>query len=306
MGNDKYVDEKQKFIEENIGKDNLLMRPCTKDVVEVVTMHFAHEEAKGTIAIERCGYGSYIWVNGKCIAMVDLFHCSDEESENNGDGPYFQLIMYDREGDNATAAFKFKKDKSEFVPDDRTEPLWTFNDYPEGITNQPGSTSGGCYQQQIAEKASNNPDNLTLSELEIISNFAPEGYPFHNLTLDKKWNGFLQFLYDNGIKSKDFNTYTVADAKKLLAEKNMAGKMLPKPLDNDYPDIDPNSEIPAWYINADDRPVKTVASDAMGCRGPYSETEVSELTGTDYSYLKDAIQGKPVFTPDYPESRYKS
>ena len=193
MGNDKYVDEKQKFIEENIGKDNLLMRPCTKDVVEVVTMHFDHEEAKGTIAIERCGYGSYIWVNGKCIAMVDLFHCSDEESEENGGGPYFQIVMYDREGDNATAAFKFKKDKSEFVPDDRTEPLWTFKE-----------------------------------------------------------------------------------------------------------------EVPAWYINADDRPVYTVPSDAMGCRGPYSETEVSELTGTDYSYLKDAIQGKPVFTPDYPEARYKN
>ena len=84
------------------------------------------------------------------------------------------------------------------------------------------------------------------------------------------------------------------------------GKPIPPEVFKDYPDIDPNSEKPSWYINADDRPVYTVPSDAMGCRGPYSETEVSELTGTDYSYLKDAIQGKPVFTPDYPESRYKS
>lgn len=60
------------------------------------------------------------------------------------------------------------------------------------------------------------------------------------------------------------------------------------------------AETPEWYINADDRPVLTTKSDAMGYRGPYSKQEVSELTGTPNKELNSAEQGKPVHTLDYP------
>lgn len=62
----------------------------------------------------------------------------------------------------------------------------------------------------------------------------------------------------------------------------------------------PEAEGWGWYIDPNDRPVWKERSDAAlsGLRGPYSELEVSELTGTDPSYMKK--DGNPVYTPDNP------
>lgn len=64
-------------------------------------------------------------------------------------------------------------------------------------------------------------------------------------------------------------------------------------------------EKAGWYINADDRPVFTVPSDAIGYRGPYGKQEVSELTGTAPDDLNKVKRGEPVYTAEYPKERYK-
>jgi hypothetical protein len=57
-----------------------------------------------------------------------------------------------------------------------------------------------------------------------------------------------------------------------------------------------------WYIDQNDRPLYVTDGNAFGYRGPYSKRVAGELTGTDQSYMKPT--GKPIYTPDYPESRY--
>jgi hypothetical protein len=122
------LDEQDKFIQDNIGKDGLLMG---KDGIEVVTMHFDYPEVKGTVALRRSGSGAEIWVNGKCIGLLDLFHLSDV-SEETGENPYFQIAVDDPFGIGENVAFlKFKEAKIEFLsewPFASEKPLWVCKD----------------------------------------------------------------------------------------------------------------------------------------------------------------------------------
>jgi hypothetical protein len=94
----------------------------------------------------------------------------------------------------------------------------------------------------------------------------------------------------SGGVSKDSGPEVVKPAEETVVEPDLFGKPAPKA----------EAEKAKWYINADDRPIFTYPSDAVGYRGPYSKREVSELTGTDYSYLDKKELGKPVYTPDVP------
>jgi hypothetical protein len=67
-----------------------------------------------------------------------------------------------------------------------------------------------------------------------------------------------------------------------------------------YVNLDPKSNIsePAqaekkqWFIDADNMPVYTVKSDAVGYRGPYSKQEIKDLTEVDPTTLTEKNYGK--------------
>ena len=107
--------ENERFIKENIGKDAILEG---EEVTEVVTMAFNHEEARGTIAMERGEYGIWVWVDGKNIALIDLFY--NRESENGE--KYTQVVINNQ--DDPIAFVKFKTDRIEFLPDPGRRPIW--------------------------------------------------------------------------------------------------------------------------------------------------------------------------------------
>jgi hypothetical protein len=50
-----------------------------------LSMEFNHSEAKGIITIEEGTFGAWISVNGKCVAMIDLFYLSE-----SGEGTEFE------------------------------------------------------------------------------------------------------------------------------------------------------------------------------------------------------------------------
>jgi hypothetical protein len=65
-----------------------------------ITFNFNTEEAKGTIEVEREVYGLSIYVNGKCMVMVDLYYFSPEahgELANNEKLDQLQLVLYSGE-----------------------------------------------------------------------------------------------------------------------------------------------------------------------------------------------------------------
>jgi len=108
--------ENERFINEHIGQDAILEG---EELTEVVTMAFNHEEARGTIAMERGEYGIWVWVDGKNIALIDLFHNSESEDGEK----YTQVAINDGQAD--TAAFvRFKQDRIEFLRDYRGTPIW--------------------------------------------------------------------------------------------------------------------------------------------------------------------------------------
>lgn len=67
------------------------------DELQAIMLNIDGPEGKGKIVIERGANGAYIWVNGKCLAMIDLFYYSDEckSGARQGDPLDFpQLIFY--------------------------------------------------------------------------------------------------------------------------------------------------------------------------------------------------------------------
>ena len=89
------------------------------------------QEAKGEIKIERAPYGVYISINGKCLAMVDLFYFSDEWKAADRDAvgkldvldhgsDFPQLVIYSgNDNDDPLATVRWLKDKVVVWSDDR-------------------------------------------------------------------------------------------------------------------------------------------------------------------------------------------
>lgn len=56
---------------------------------------FNGPEGKGVVEIEEGSYGPYIWVNGKCLALVDLFYLSEAERGESERELHPALVLYE-------------------------------------------------------------------------------------------------------------------------------------------------------------------------------------------------------------------
>lgn len=108
-------------------RENLIKNNQGKDIVfdiddkpSIAIMSFDHSEAKGTIAIERGNYGVWLWVDGKALGGVDLFHQAVFEA---GEESYPLIHINDNHGE-AVAHIRFPKGRIEFVPEDNSKPRW--------------------------------------------------------------------------------------------------------------------------------------------------------------------------------------
>lgn len=83
---------------------------------EGVHLTFDTPESVGEIKVERCGFGAYISVNGKCLALIDLYHLSPS-SDEKGDGPGFpQVVIYTgNDGDDSAAHIRWLEDEVRFL-----------------------------------------------------------------------------------------------------------------------------------------------------------------------------------------------
>ena len=122
------IKDNEMFIRSNIGKN--VCKLGADGQPEIVVMHFDDDGAKGTIAFQRSGHGVYVWIDGRELAIVDLFHGSPEAGrEEPGGGEYPQMVFHDPESGDEIALFRFKGDRAEFMPDDGKvypKPLWEF------------------------------------------------------------------------------------------------------------------------------------------------------------------------------------
>ena len=63
------------------------------DPDKTTSFEFDGPEGKGVVEIEEGSYGAYIWVNGKCLALVDLFYLSDAGQDIKE--PHPALVFYE-------------------------------------------------------------------------------------------------------------------------------------------------------------------------------------------------------------------
>ncbi len=54
-------------------------------IMNKLSMEFNHSEARGIITVEEGAFGAWISVNGKVVAMIDLFYLSE-----SGEGTEFE------------------------------------------------------------------------------------------------------------------------------------------------------------------------------------------------------------------------
>lgn len=95
--------------------------------------------------------------------------------------------------------------------------------------------------------------------------------------------------------------YTVADTAPMATASPAEAIVKPVETPATTPPQTGEMAVKGWYINEQDRPVWISRADAVdGYRGPYSQKEVSSLTGTAADYLRKGKDGNPVYTPDYP------
>lgn len=57
-----------------------------------LTMEWDEQEAKGRVKIEEGAYGPWISVDGRCVAMIDLFHQTEDGEDEHGRYP--QVVIY--------------------------------------------------------------------------------------------------------------------------------------------------------------------------------------------------------------------
>jgi hypothetical protein len=84
-----------------------------------VLMTFDGPEGEGKIVIERGSYGAYIHINGKCLALADLFYFSracKEIEDDPGLRDFSQMVLYSsREGDDPLGYVHWWEDKAEIL-----------------------------------------------------------------------------------------------------------------------------------------------------------------------------------------------
>ena len=104
-------------------KDQLILssgsRIHFKDEVQAVMLDVDEAEGKGKIVIERGANGAYIWVNGKCLAMIDLFYYSDEcKSGARPDDPLdFPQVIFYTDGDEAFGRIRWLDGATQLLVD---------------------------------------------------------------------------------------------------------------------------------------------------------------------------------------------
>lgn len=67
-----------------------------------IILNYDGPEAKGTVRIETGYYGPWIYVNDRCVAMIDLFHLTDDGGDEHGKYPQI-VIFADHENDDPVA-----------------------------------------------------------------------------------------------------------------------------------------------------------------------------------------------------------
>lgn len=90
--------------------------------VEAVMLKVDSPEGKGRILIERGPSGAYIWVNGHCLGLIDLFYFSEEckSGTREGDPVNFPQFIFYSERDDALGHIRWLDDRTQVLVD-RTE-----------------------------------------------------------------------------------------------------------------------------------------------------------------------------------------
>jgi hypothetical protein len=93
-----------------------------KGDVEAVMLNIDCPEGKGKILIERGASGVYIWVNGHCLGLIDLFYFSEECRSGvvEGDPVDFPQFIFYSERDDALGHIRWLEDRIQVLVD-RTE-----------------------------------------------------------------------------------------------------------------------------------------------------------------------------------------
>jgi hypothetical protein len=89
------------------------------DQLNAILFNIDGPEGKGKIVIERGANGAYIWVNGKCLAMIDLFYYSDEckSGARQGDPLDFPQLIFYAEGDQALGRIRWLDGATQLLVD---------------------------------------------------------------------------------------------------------------------------------------------------------------------------------------------
>jgi hypothetical protein len=99
----------RKFIEEHVGKDGVLIEDGKPDAVSMLC---DTEEGRGTVALERSGYGGWIWVNGACMGHVDTFYMHPGENPAP-DERCIQIVINDPAKDDTLMLVRLYRDRTE-------------------------------------------------------------------------------------------------------------------------------------------------------------------------------------------------
>lgn len=54
---------------------------------KVIRMSFNDAEAKGVLELKRCGYGAELWVDGVCVAFIDLYYRTPVDDDGDPHSP---------------------------------------------------------------------------------------------------------------------------------------------------------------------------------------------------------------------------
>ena len=84
---------------------------------------FDDPEARGRIVIEESAYGLYVWLPDHStkhpVALIDLFHMSDDGKSENPDEAIPQIVIHDPEGEreDPVGCVRFFKDGAQVEVD---------------------------------------------------------------------------------------------------------------------------------------------------------------------------------------------
>jgi len=76
---------------------------------------FDEQEAKGDIVVERGAYGLYIWVDGECLALIDLFYLSPANDNEEPHKKHPAIHLYQPGEDDALGSVHWYPDRTEIM-----------------------------------------------------------------------------------------------------------------------------------------------------------------------------------------------